>query len=330
LPTCCTNPLLSTAPDSLFNLLAQRRQTASKGKREAQFARTVTSSLITLICFTLGPAPKCPPPRASGQTTRVTQFHSDFEVSVTGTPPQLSGTPIEKTARTPGLAQTASSDGSTQYLHGNQIGTMERMTDSDGEMANRTVMTAFGEPVFSSHTSQASSRFGFAGAHGYEGSSYESGDPIADLGWLHVGARYYDPGSGRFDQRDPVGVAGGVNTYAYCNSNPVNSSDPTGLLPLTPQQITQVALYGTGFIALVSGYPLTSYTLAALGSLDFVVNAIAAAAVGIMPALATIGIGLLYALAALFIILILAELVIDAFGGTGPLSCLAYAILRRH
>jgi len=41
--------------------------------------------------------------------------------------------------------------------------------------------------------------------------------------------RYYLPAIGRFISRDPIGLAGGLNLYAYANDDPVDFSDPTGL-----------------------------------------------------------------------------------------------------
>ena len=93
----------------------------------------------------------------------------------------------------------------------------------------RSVYTAFGELVWTADGS-TETRYGYAGAHGYEeGLMPESGSPWR-FPFLHVGARWYDAGAGRFLQFDPIGIRGGLNVYTYVLNVPSALVDPSGLL----------------------------------------------------------------------------------------------------
>jgi RHS repeat-associated protein len=51
---------------------------------------------------------------------------------------------------------------------------------------------------------------------------------IDPTGFYYIGARYYDPMSGKFTSPDPLGHAASMSLYDYCNGDPVNGLDPDG------------------------------------------------------------------------------------------------------
>lgn len=61
---------------------------------------------------------------------------------------------------------------------------------------------------------------------GFAGGLYDS-----DTGLVHFGAREYDPEVGRWTSKDPIRFDGGdVNLYRYVGNDPINQTDPLGLM----------------------------------------------------------------------------------------------------
>jgi len=139
----------------------------------------------------------------------------------------------------PGIAQMDSGAINPEYFHSDQVGTTRAMTDSSypAQVVRRASYTAFGEVVDSSGS--ITTRYGYVGAHGYEETL------LPGWGFLHVGARWYDPSTGRFLQRDPIGIRGGLNVYEYVYDLPTNMVDPLGHAAHTsdPDQVSESSRY---------------------------------------------------------------------------------------
>jgi len=76
---------------------------------------------------------------------------------------------------------------------------------------------SFGNNI--STTGTGGDRFGFTGR-----------EHDAALNLYYNRARFYDPATGRFLSKDPIGFsAGDMNLYRYVNNSPTNGTDPSGL-----------------------------------------------------------------------------------------------------
>jgi RHS repeat-associated protein len=90
---------------------------------------------------------------------------------------------------------------------------------SSGQVAERIDYDEFGNVT--NDTNPGFQPFGFAGG------LYDQ-----DTKLVRFGARDYDPSTGRWTAKDPIGFAGGdTNLYGYVLNDPVNSLDSSGLGP---------------------------------------------------------------------------------------------------
>ena len=108
--------------------------------------------------------------------------------------------------------------GTTTYSHSALKNNAAQSGTGQTVAATRTY-DAFGNVVASTGTFKGP--FGYAGPFGYQ----EAGDSGLKL----LGHRYYDSSTGRFLTRDPI--KDGRNWYVYCDSNPLEHVDVSGLSP---------------------------------------------------------------------------------------------------
>lgn len=101
------------------------------------------------------------------------------------------------------------------YLHTDHLNTPRLTTDSQGAVVWRWEGKAFGD---SPPTGSITVNLRFAGQY------YDS-----ETGLHYNWHRYYDPKIGRYITSDPIGLAGGLNTYAHVKNNPLRFTDPFGL-----------------------------------------------------------------------------------------------------
>lgn len=131
------------------------------------------------------------------------------------------------------------------YFVQDQLGSTTALTNSNGGVVAQIKYDAFGNSTGSSLT-----RYDYTG---------RERDP--DTGLIYYRARWYDPQVGRFISEDPIGLAGGINQFAYVLNGPINKSDPQGLFN------EDVHYYLTYFIA--SKFPcLTSHEARIIANAD--------------------------------------------------------------
>jgi RHS repeat-associated protein len=101
-------------------------------------------------------------------------------------------------------------------------------TDQNGAFVQDVNYQPFGKPT--STGAQPGSQL-------YSNQQWNGGDTLAAFGISQLGARLYDPAIGRFISRDPLLIprtAATTNPYAFASNDPVNSSDPSGLITPVP------------------------------------------------------------------------------------------------
>ncbi len=116
------------------------------------------------------------------------------------------------------------------YPQGEQAGAVKYFYTKDHLGSIREVLGANGTVVSSSRYdawgvrttvgAQDAASFGFTGHLEHK-----------ELGLVFTLYRAYDPATGRWLSRDPIGEDGGINLYGYVSNDPINLVDPLGMMP---------------------------------------------------------------------------------------------------
>lgn len=108
--------------------------------------------------------------------------------------------------------------GGYYYYHYDSTGNTIALTDGSGAVVSAYTYAPFGK--ITNQTGSIANPFTYKGAYGV----MDDGD-----GLYFMTHRYYDASTGKFMQKDPVGiVAGTANLYMYVHDNPINFKDPKG------------------------------------------------------------------------------------------------------
>jgi RHS repeat-associated protein len=107
------------------------------------------------------------------------------------------------------------------YFIDDHLGTPQIVTDDTGAVVWKAAYRPFG--VADIAVDKITNNLRFAGQY------YD-----AETGLHYNYHRYYDPSTGRYLTPDPIGLAGGINLYAYAGLNPINAFDPFGLYESSP------------------------------------------------------------------------------------------------
>jgi RHS repeat-associated protein len=113
--------------------------------------------------------------------------------------------------------------GSYYFYHNDHLGTPQKLTGMDGQVAWSAVYEAFGEAVVDASSSVVNN-LRFPGQYA-----------DAETGLHYNFQRFYDPAQGRYTQVDPIGFIGGdLNLYRYVKNGVYFNSDSFGLMNNAP------------------------------------------------------------------------------------------------
>ncbi len=115
----------------------------------------------------------------------------------------------------------------TYYYLTDHLGTVHAVTDESGSIVESYRFDAWGRVLGVYDGNGTPLEESAIGNHYlWQGRWYSW-----ETGLYYFRARWYDPVTGRWLSKDPIGISGGLNQYVFCYNNPVNLADPLGDKP---------------------------------------------------------------------------------------------------
>ncbi|MCL6270747.1 FG-GAP-like repeat-containing protein [Sansalvadorimonas sp. 2012CJ34-2] len=118
----------------------------------------------------------------------------------------------------------------TRYLHRDNLGSIDTITSTTGEIVKQTSYGPFGARRAGDW--RATSPIGLPTLSALTNRGYTGHEMIDEVGLIHMNGRVYDSDIGRFLSADPIVQdpydSQTYNRYAYARNNPLKYTDPSG------------------------------------------------------------------------------------------------------
>jgi RHS repeat-associated protein len=135
-----------------------------------------------------------------------------------------------------------------EYAHRDHLGSIEVVTDENGNVLDQLAIEPFGSRkakdwASNIPTPELDALLDLAADHSRKARGFTGHEHLDRTGFIHMNGRVYDPVLGRFLSPDPIvqypGISQSWNRYSYVGNTPTSFTDPTGFQEALPDFIAE-------------------------------------------------------------------------------------------